>query len=169
MTLRWCHHDSPLGPLLLAGMHEALHFLSFPEGDKAFGPAPGWTEDAAPFDEVRRQLDDYFAGARSAFDLPLRPEGTEFREKVWALLATIPYGTTTTYGALARRLDAPGASRAVGAANGANPIPIILPCHRVLGMNGKLTGFGGGLPAKQWLLRHERGYLRQGDSQLLLL
>src|SRR2546427_12385838 len=104
---------------------------------------------------ARHQLDEYFARTRTTFDLPLDPPGTTFQQQVWDLLRTIPYGTTTSYGELARRLGDPRATRAVGAANGKNPIPIIVPCHRVVGARGELTGFGGGLDRKRWLLEHE--------------
>jgi methylated-DNA-[protein]-cysteine S-methyltransferase len=106
-------------------------------------------------DEARRQLVAYFAGRLKVFDLPLAPNGTEFQRRVWSALTKIPFGATTSYAQLARRVGNEAAVRAVGAANGRNPIPIIVPCHRVIGSNGSLTGFGGGLPRKQWLLRHE--------------
>lgn len=106
-------------------------------------------------ERTRAQLEEYFAGARREFELPLDPRGTDFQRSVWRRLLQIPYGETTTYGALARELGDPGASRAVGLANGSNPIPIVIPCHRVIGANGSLTGFGGGLPIKQALLELE--------------
>lgn len=102
-----------------------------------------------------RQLDEYFAGERREFDLPLAPRGTGFQERVWRALLAIPFGVTRSYGELARTIGRPSASRAVGAANGKNPIAIIVPCHRVIGANGTLTGYGGGLPIKRWLLEHE--------------
>lgn len=111
---------------------------------------------------VAAQLREYFAGTRTTFDLPLEPSGTDFQLSVWELLRKIPYGVTTSYGELARRLGDPKASRAVGAANGANPIPIIVPCHRVVGSKGELTGFGGGLDRKRWLLEHEGALMRLG-------
>ena len=111
-------------------------------------------------DEARRQLVAYFAGGLRAFDLPLAPNGTEFQRRVWTELTRIPFGGTISYAGLARRVSNAAAVRAVGAANGRNPIPIIVPCHRVIGSDGSLTGFGGGLPRKQWLLRHEGA---QGD------
>jgi len=111
------------------------------------------------------QLGEYFSGKRRAFDLPLAPRGTEFQQAVWEQLALIPFGETTTYGALARAIGRPGSSRAVGAANGANPLPIVLPCHRVVGADGTLTGFGGGLPIKRQLLTHE-GLRLEGDKVL---
>lgn len=107
--------------------------------------------------ELERQLDAYFAGSLKTFDLPLAPKGTPFQREVWSALQMIPYGTTTTYGRIADRIGRADAVRAVGAANGQNPIPIVIPCHRVIGASGALTGFGGGLPMKQWLLVHESG------------
>lgn len=161
------HHDSPVGRLLLAGTGSALHFLSFPGGHKAFGPDPAWPRDDGAFDAVRAQLDAYFAGRLTRFDLTLAPSGTDFQLRVWTWLASIPFGETRTYGQMATALDRPKAARAVGAANGANPLPIILPCHRVIGASGKLTGFGGGLPTKHFLLRHE-GALPGDDEPRLI-
>lgn len=166
MSLSYTHIDSPVGRLLLAGDETALHYLSFPGGHKAFGPRPDWRPDGSPFREVRRQLDAYFTGELRDFDLPLHLTGTPFQIRVWNRLADIPFGETWTYGRIAADLGDPGASRAVGAANGNNPIPIILPCHRVIGASGALTGFGGGLPTKEWLLKHE-GVL-PGGAQLSL-
>ena len=114
-------------------------------------------------DRVEAQLIEYFAGKRTTFDLPLEPSGTDFQLSVWELLRGIPYGVTTSYGELARRLGDPKATRAVGAANGANPIPIIVPCHRVVGSKGELTGFGGGIERKRWLLEHEGALMPLGD------
>jgi methylated-DNA-[protein]-cysteine S-methyltransferase len=111
---------------------------------------------------AREQLEEYFAGTRTAFDLPLAADGSAFERRVWDLLRTLPYGTTTSYGVLARRLGDAKATRAVGAANGRNPIPIIVPCHRVVGARGELTGFGGGLERKRWLLEHEGALLGLG-------
>ena len=150
--LSYTHMNSPAGRLLLAGNAEALHFLSFPSGHKAFGPKSAWQPDDAPFKEVKRQLAAYFAGALQRFDLPLVLTGTDFQKQVWNTLQTIPFGETRSYGWLAREIGRPTASRAVGAANGANPIPIIIPCHRVIGTNGALTGFGGGIETKKFLL-----------------
>jgi methylated-DNA-[protein]-cysteine S-methyltransferase len=155
--LWFTHVDSPLGPLLLAAGEDGLERISFPSGSKTRGPEPGWRRDPDRFVEVARQLTEYFAGERRSFDVPLVPRGTSFQLAVWRALCDIPYGETTSYGALARRLGRPSASRAVGAANGQNPLPIIVPCHRVIGANGSLTGFGGGLPAKTLLLELERG------------
>lgn len=146
---------TPVGDLLVAGTDEELHFLSFPTGSKAFGPDPEWRHDDGPFHEVRRQVAAYFAGDLRRFDLPLRLAGTAFQNRVWRYLAGIPFGETRSYGQIAADLGHPRSSRAVGSANGSNPLPIILPCHRVIGANGSLTGFGGGIPVKSFLLRHE--------------
>ena len=153
--LSYTHIDSPVGSLLVAGNDDALHYLSFPNSPKAVEPRSDWHQTDAPFLEVRRQLTAYFDGELRQFDLPLFLAGTAFQKSVWRHLATIPFGETQSYGQLAATLERPKASRAVGAANGSNPLPIILPCHRVIGGNGSLTGFGGGLPTKEYLLRHE--------------
>jgi methylated-DNA-[protein]-cysteine S-methyltransferase len=148
--------DSPLGTLLLAGSRHALKVLGFSRGDKARTADASWQRDDAAFQLVHRQLDEYFAGQRREFDVPLAPDGTDFQRAVWHALTSIPYGTTCSYQDIAVRIDQPRALRAVGAANGANPIPIIIPCHRVIGADGSLTGFGGGLDSKRWLLDLER-------------
>lgn len=153
--LYYTHIASPVGQLLVAGTGDALHFVSFPSGHKAFGPRADWRQADAPFREVARQLDAYFAGDLQRFDLPLHLSGTAFQNSVWRYLADIPFGDTRSYGQIAAELGRPKASRAVGAANGNNPLPVILPCHRVLGADGSLTGFGGGIPVKEFLLRHE--------------
>jgi len=147
--------ESPVGPLLLLSNGQALtglymNYLQVPEGSVA-------DETAAPLPLVKAQLAEYFAGARTEFDLPLSPTGTAFQLRIWKLLGEIPYGVTISYGELARRAQDPNASRAVGLANGKNPISIIIPCHRVIGANGKLTGYGGGLPNKKILLDLEAG------------
>ncbi|MBY0508506.1 MAG: methylated-DNA--[protein]-cysteine S-methyltransferase [Bryobacteraceae bacterium] len=152
--------ESPIGRLLLGGDDEGLTRLHFSSGSKAQGPDPAWVESAEPFAEVTRQLSEYFAGQRRDFTVKLRPAGTPFQLAVWEALCRIPYGETTSYGALAKDLGRPDAARAVGMANGSNPIAIIQPCHRVIGASGKLTGFGGGLPLKQALLELERGERR---------
>lgn len=147
---------SPIGPLLLAADDAALHGIWFCSSRHPQPPQSELREgDNAMLREVRAQLDAYFAGRLRDFDLPLQPDGTAFQREVWAMLARIAYGQTWSYGQLARRIGKPAAVRAVGAANGRNPIPIVLPCHRVIGSDGSLTGFGGGLPAKQFLLRLE--------------
>lgn len=146
---------TPIGDLLLAGDDEGLSMIGFPEGKMRREPEPDWIPDEARFEEVVRQLDEYFAGRRRSFDLPLHLTGTDFQVQVLEELRRIPYGETTSYGAIAKRIGRPGAMRAVGAANGRNPIPIVIPCHRVIGSGGKLTGFGGGLDTKAALLRLE--------------
>jgi methylated-DNA-[protein]-cysteine S-methyltransferase len=153
--VRYTWFVSPIGPLLLAGSDLGLKLVSFAEGRRARAVDRSWREDAAIFAETTEQLRSYFAGERIAFDLPLILEGTEFQKKVWTALQTIPYGETISYKGLAERIGNPNAVRAVGAANGANPIPIIIPCHRVIGNDGSLTGFGGGLPLKKKLLQLE--------------
>jgi methylated-DNA-[protein]-cysteine S-methyltransferase len=152
--------DSPLGPLLLAADAAGLRFIEFVNGRRTARPDSAWREDPTALHEPIRQLSAYFAGELETFDLPLAPEGTPFQLRVWRLLCEIPYGETISYGELARRMGNPNASRAVGLANGANPIPIVIPCHRVIGSNGKLTGYGGGLPIKEKLLALERRQLR---------
>ena len=147
---------SPVGPLLLAGTNEALHFVSFASSRRAVRPKSGWQQLSAPFRDVQRQLRAYFVGDLKEFDLQLVFEGTEFQLEVWRNLRAIPYGETISYGELARRIGKPEAARAVGLANGQNPIPIIIPCHRVIGSDGSFTGFGGGLPIKEKLLKLER-------------
>jgi methylated-DNA-[protein]-cysteine S-methyltransferase len=151
---------SPLGPLLLVADDSGLRQAGFVEGKHPAQPDPAWIESPVPLAEPIRQLRAYFAGELETFDLPLAPQGTAFQLRVWKLLCDIPYGETVSYGELARRAGNPKASRAVGLANGRNPIPIIIPCHRVIGSNGKLTGYGGGLPIKEKLLALERRQLR---------
>jgi methylated-DNA-[protein]-cysteine S-methyltransferase len=146
---------SPIGPLLLVGDRGGLRFVHFATGRRPKSPDPDWIQDQLPFQEAIRQLEAYFAGKLQDFDLPLVLDGTEFQLLVWRNLRKIPYGETVSYGQLARRIGSPDAARAVGLANGSNPIPIIIPCHRVIGSNGDLTGFGGGLPVKKKLLALE--------------
>lgn len=148
---------SPVGRLLLAGTQDALRMLSFTIGPKARGADAEWVRDEGPFQRVKEELDEYFSGGRREFTVNLAPAGTDFQLRVWRALRDIPYGTTISYGELARRIGNANGSRAVGLANGANPIAIIVPCHRVIGSTGKLTGFGGGLDIKQRLLDLERG------------
>jgi methylated-DNA-[protein]-cysteine S-methyltransferase len=152
--------QSPIGPLLLVGDDAGLREILFVNGRHPASANPSWHKDDAALGEVTRQLSAYFAGDLETFDLPLVPEGTPFQLEVWKKLAEIPYGETTSYGELANRIGNPKACRAVGLANGSNPIPIIIPCHRVIGSNGKLTGYGGGLPIKEKLLALERRQLR---------
>lgn len=146
---------SPVGKLLLTGNGESLTGLDFQEGPHPFKPKRDWVQDDARFAQVVKQLKAYFAGDLKQFDLPLAPRGTDFQMGVWKALRSIPYGETISYGQLADQIGNPRAVRAVGGANGKNPIAIIVPCHRVIGSDGTLTGFGGGLPIKEALLRLE--------------
>ncbi|MBO9662093.1 methylated-DNA--[protein]-cysteine S-methyltransferase [Dokdonella sp.] len=148
--------ETPIGRLLLVADEDGLRCVDFPNKDQDARIEQGWQRSRRFLGRVIEQLDAYFAGDLHVFDVALAPRGTAFRKSVWDELLRIPYGETISYGELARRIRQPQASRAVGAANGANPLPIIVPCHRVIGSSGKLTGFGGGLPTKQWLLEHER-------------
>ena len=156
MTLHYRIVDSPVGPLTLAGADGVLHHLRMAEQshepDRS-GWLPGGPEE---FGDVAEQLAAYFAGELTDFDVALQMTGTEFQRRVWAALRTIPYGETRSYGQIAAQLGAPGASRAVGLANGRNPISIIVPCHRVIGAGGAMTGYGGGLDRKRTLLALER-------------
>lgn len=147
----YCYTPSPVGQLLLTG-EKSLESLHFPVGKTRMDPQNDWVEDPDRFETAKCQLAEYFNGRRQEFDLKLAPQGTEFQKQVWKQLVKIPYGQTISYGELARRINNPKASRAVGLANGKNPISIIIPCHRVIGANGSLTGFGGGLEVKQYLL-----------------
>lgn len=149
--------DSPVGRLLLTGDEHALTGLYMLDaGEHSASVQPGWTRREGGFAEAAAQLTAYFAGQRTEFDLPLAPVGTRFQLVVWEELARIPYGKTVSYGQVAAAIGkSPVASRAVGLANGRNPISIILPCHRVIGADGSLTGYGWGLDRKEWLLRHE--------------
>ena len=148
---------SPLGPLVLVGTKDALTAIWLPSGhDADLRPEAGWVETAPPFREAARQLNAYFAGTLRQFDLALAPAGTPFQQRVWQALREIPYGETVSYGSLARSIGRPAAVRAVGAANGRNPLAIVVPCHRVIGSDGRLVGYGGGLPAKSLLLELER-------------
>jgi len=151
--------ESPVGPLLLVADEAGLRQIHFVNGRHPARPESSWEENRGPLKATIRQLRAYFAGELEEFDLPLAPEGTSFQLKVWKRLCGIPYGETISYGELARRIGNPNASRAVGLANGSNPIPIVIPCHRVIGSNGKLTGYGGGLPIKEKLLALERKQL----------
>ncbi|MPZ99425.1 MAG: methylated-DNA--[protein]-cysteine S-methyltransferase [Dehalococcoidia bacterium] len=161
------HYDvlrTPIGDLFVGGSAEGIHRIDFLDDGRgldwciarlereAGDPA---VHDPEPASEATRQLREYFAGARDRFDLPLAPRGSEFQLRVWLALREIPPGATTSYGAIARAVGRPSASRAVGAANGQNPISIVVPCHRVIGASGALTGYGGGLDRKRWLLNHE--------------
>lgn len=151
----YCYLETPIGELLLAGETDALFVIGFPKGAMRRDPEPDWIYNEKPLAAVCEQLQEYFAGTRKEFDLSLELSGTEFQVSVLEALQAIPYGQTTSYGAIAKQIGRPKALRAVGAANGRNPIPIIVPCHRVIGSTGNLTGFGGGLDTKEALLRLE--------------
>jgi methylated-DNA-[protein]-cysteine S-methyltransferase len=154
---------SPIGRLRLIARGDELTGIWFEHGrDARKGDASLVPGASAVLERAKSQLGEYFRGERREFDLPLAPSGTEFQRRVWQRLLGIEYGTTTTYGALAHELGNANASRAVGLANGSNPIPIVIPCHRVIGANGALTGFGGGLPIKSALLELERARRQPG-------
>ena len=155
MKTYYTQMDSPVGPLLLTGDGDMITRLEMDGQKKVSDAQANWVRDDGQFAEARRQLEAYFAGELLQFKLPLRPAGTAFQRRVWDALLDVPFGKTASYGDIARAIDAPKACRAVGLANGQNPIAIIIPCHRIIGANGKLTGYGGGLPRKQWLLSHE--------------
>lgn len=161
--------DSPIGELLLVADDQGLRRLGFQAGPHPLIPDPAWIRMAHLAEAFEAQLAEYFAGQRQRFEVPLAPQGTAFQQAVWAALREVPYGTTVSYGELARRLGRPAASRAVGAANGANPVPILIPCHRVIGSLGQLTGFGGGLAIKEALLALERRHETTPGKQLELL
>jgi len=154
----YCYIETAIGELLLAGDKQTLQLISFPGGKMRKEPEPGWIYDEAPFEQARAQLNEYFSGKRKDFELPLKPNGTPFQLSVLEELQNIPYGKTASYGDVAQRIGRPKAVRAVGAANGRNPLPIVIPCHRVVGSKGDLTGFGGGLDTKKALLDLERGF-----------
>lgn len=155
-AVRFTEIESPVGELFVAASDRGLTCLLFEKW--AHGPdRTGWEPDDGSeiLAAARRQLDEYFAHQRTVFDLPLDLLGTPFQVQVWRALTKIPFGSTLSYGELARRVGSPNGSRAVGAANGKNPVAIVVPCHRVIGSNGDLTGFGGGMERKSWLLKHE--------------
>ncbi|HEY0197938.1 MAG TPA: methylated-DNA--[protein]-cysteine S-methyltransferase [Rhodanobacter sp.] len=159
MTRETIHYDemsTPIGRLLLSADTQGLRDVWFIETGRRQQARPSeWVHSPKALKFARVQLDEYFAGERRDFKLPLHPVGTPFQLAVWDELSRIPYGITVSYGELAQRIDQPQAVRAVGAANGRNPLPIVLPCHRVIGSDGSLTGFGGGLPTKRFLLAME--------------
>ena len=167
--------ESPVGKLALAARADGLTTILFEPHDPSVFAAWRPSDAAAPgasavLARTRHQLAAYFAGDLTTFDLPLSPTGTSFQRRVWDALRRIPFGESTSYGQIARGLGVPNSARAVGAANGRNPIPIIVPCHRVIGANGSLTGFGGGIERKHWLLEHERAVMRaRGELSYALL
>ncbi len=154
----YSYMDSPVGPLLLAGSRTALKVIGFSSGSKARGAEAGWQQWDEPFTKTRKQLTEYFAGRRKQFDMPLDPDGTKFQLSVLNQLLQIPYGETRSYKDIAQAIGSVNAVRAVGNANGSNPLPIVIPCHRVIGSDGSLTGFGGGLDAKRYLLGLEMSH-----------
>jgi methylated-DNA-[protein]-cysteine S-methyltransferase len=153
--MRYRMMASPLGDLLLAGEGEVLELIGFPEGKGEIRPGQNWVLEQNMLRNAVCQLNEYFEGRRKDFTLNLKPSGTPFQLSVLAALEQIPYGQTRTYAEIARQIGRPKAVRAVGAANGRNPLPIVIPCHRVIGSDGSLTGFGGGIAAKQYLLSLE--------------
>ena len=164
------HYDifnSPIGPLLVAGDSVGLREIRFEMPDRPALPEPDWLRDGGALGPVLEQLHEYFAGTRQQFELRVSPQGTEFQQGVWRLLQQVPFGTTTTYGTLAEQLGMRHGARAVGLANGSNPVPIVIPCHRVVGSDGSLTGFGGGLERKRYLLSLE-GVALEADRQRAL-
>ena len=156
--MRYTRMDSPIGELLLAGDDDRLRHVSM----SPFAVDAEWTRDDELFADAREQLGQYFRGERRDFDLPIQLDGNRFELSVWSALRSIPYGETASYGEIARALGHPDAPRAVGAANGRNPVAIIVPCHRVIGADGSLTGYGGGLERKRFLLELEAGVLPLG-------
>ncbi|OKH67250.1 cysteine methyltransferase [Mycobacterium sp. SWH-M1] len=162
-SVRYRTVDSPIGVLTLAGVGDRLQHLRMV--DQTYEPSrAGWEPDDGAFTDAVRQLDEYFRGQRQEFEIELDAVGTEFQRTVWAALQTIPYGETRSYGEIAAHIGSLGASRAVGLANGHNPISIIVPCHRVIGANGSLTGYGGGLERKKLLLGMEKSYAPAGAT-----
>jgi methylated-DNA-[protein]-cysteine S-methyltransferase len=155
--MAFCEIPTPVGPLRLSGNEDGLREIAFLGGKRPPVSAPAGPRSREPFRDVIDELNEYFAGRLTCFHARLAPRGTPFQLRVWSLLQEIPYGETTTYAGIARKLGQPNACRAVGAANGRNPIPVIIPCHRVVGADGSLTGFGGGLDIKRALLRLEAG------------
>lgn len=163
--------DSPVGPLVLVSDGAALTALLFDDGrdaERLEGPLVA-NDEVAPFPQARRELEEYFAGRRTVFEIPLAPRGTPFQRRVWEALRRIPHGATSTYGEIAREIGAPDAVRAVGAANGRNPIAIVVPCHRVIGTDGSLTGYGGGLARKRTLLDLEAAHAPASQKPRKLL
>lgn len=155
--MRVAHMESPIGTLLLKGDGEHLTEIVF-AAEAPSSEAIGLPSDSC-LDEAKRQLAEYFAGTRTEFDLPLAPEGTAFQKNVWKALSQIPFGESVCYEEIAKAIGVPTAARAVGAANGRNPLPIVVPCHRVVGKRGDLVGYAGGLGIKRFLLEHERSIL----------
>ncbi len=156
--MTYTYLTSPVGDLLAVRDRVGIAGLYLPSGRHSVIATGGWRRDDLSFADLSAELGEYFAGDRREFSVPLHPAGTAFQHRVWQALLEIPYGETTTYARTAARIGSPKASRAVGLANGQNPISIVVPCHRVVGSNGSLTGYGGGLDAKRWLLTHEASH-----------
>ena len=154
--MQYLNMESPVGPLLLAGSDAGLRLIGFSQGSMARTPDAHWTHVPTAFANAQTQLNEYFEGGRRTFDLALDPAGTAFQRAVWQALLAIPYGETRSYLDVAKAVGKPKAVRAVGSANGRNPLPIVVPCHRVIGSDGSLTGFGGGLENKKLLLALEQ-------------
>lgn len=154
--IRYCYVDSPMGTILLTAEGDALSGVYFTDHCHSPAPATGWRHDDAALEPIQAQFSEYFDGRRNQFDLAVVLHGSPFELMVWAALRAIPYGETVSYGHIARAIGRPTAARAVGAANGRNPVCIVVPCHRVIGANGTLTGYGWGLERKVWLLDHEK-------------
>ena len=157
-TTSYTHVNGPLGRILLAWNEHGLTRVNFQDGSESFEPPSSWCRTEDDGLDVIDQFRAYFAGGLTAFDLPLAPQGTAFQLSVWQALEDIPYGRTASYGQIARQIGRPTAFRAVGAANGRNPLPVVIPCHRVVGSDGRLTGYTGGLHIKKFLLTLERGH-----------
>lgn len=153
---QYCYYESPIGKLLLVGADSYLENLYFPNKINSISLSENFEEDNSSFQQITTQLTEFFSGKRKNFQLQLRPQGTDFQLQVWRELQKVPYGKTASYGEIAARIGNPKACRAVGMANSKNPIPIIIPCHRIIGKNGSLTGFGGGLDVKKQLLGLEQ-------------
>ncbi len=162
----FCYTDTPLGQLLLAGCEKGLRMISFPRGPQSHKPKPQWQSSRKLFTHARHELDAYFEGRLHSFTVPVVLEGSPFQRQVWTALCNIPYGEMASYGDIAKAVDNPGAARAVGGANNANPVPIIVPCHRVIGADKSLTGFGSGLPTKKYLLALESSHAQFPDRLL---
>ena len=167
--LRYDVLESPIGPLLLAADDAGLRHVVFSTSLNRQSGHIDWLRDTSLLIEPRRQLQAYFGGELMDFDLALAADGTAFQMSAWRALTQIPYGETRSYAEQAAAIGSPRAVRAIGSANGRNPLPIVVPCHRVIGKDGSLTGFGGGLPAKQWLLRHEQSSARTSAVAVPLL
>jgi methylated-DNA-[protein]-cysteine S-methyltransferase len=153
--MQYCYFNSPIGRILLGAHDQVLSLLGFPQGKSSYTPDKTWQLNEKPFKAALKQLDEYFAQKRKVFDLAYELHVSEFQQHVLSKVAKVPYGMTCSYGEIAQKIQQPTASRAVGMANARNPLPIIIPCHRIIGKDGSLTGFGGGIFAKEFLLRLE--------------